>query len=117
MKVLRAVAYLSAAYHLEETGSMLRFLLAQALRPLDAQLLSLGGSLLTSMLGHTDVVETASFSPDGMRLVTASRDGPTQVWEVASGRLLLSLEGHTGSVHSTNFEPLRRHAPGDSELG
>jgi hypothetical protein len=102
-KVLRAVAYLSAAYHLEETGSMLRFLLAQALRPLDAQLLSLGGSLLTSMLGHTDVVGTASFSPDGMRLVTASRDGPTQVWEVASGRLLLSLESHTDEVLSASF--------------
>ena len=104
-KVLRAVAYLSAAYHLEETGSMLRFLLAQALRPLDAQLLSLGGFPLTSMPGHTDVVETASFSSDGMRLVTASRDGPAQVWDVASGHLLLSLEGHTAPVHSASFSP------------
>jgi WD40 repeat protein len=57
------------------------------------------------MLGHTDVVETASFSSDGMRLVTASRDGPVQVWDVASGHLLLSLEGHTAPVVSASFSP------------
>ena len=92
---LKAVMYLSEAYQGGETGPTLRLLLADAMRPIDAQ--------LASLEGHTDLVWAAQFSPDGTRVVTASKDKTAQVWEVASGRLLASLTGYTDSVQAAQF--------------
>ena len=36
-------------------------------------------------------VNSAQFSPDGKRVVTAGADGTTRIWDVASGRNLQSL--------------------------
>ncbi|MHC5721506.1 MAG: WD40 repeat domain-containing protein, partial [Nostoc sp.] len=47
--------------------------------------------------GHTSVVISASFSPDGKRIVTASYDKTARVWDI-SGKQLAELQGHTGSV-------------------
>lgn len=34
-----------------------------------------------ALRGHTDVVMSAAFSPDGARVDTASRDGTAKVWD------------------------------------
>ncbi|MHC5722455.1 MAG: WD40 repeat domain-containing protein, partial [Nostoc sp.] len=47
---------------------------------------------------------SASFSPDGKRIVTASQDGTARVWDI-SGKQLAELQGHTGSVISASFSP------------
>jgi WD40 repeat protein len=39
-----------------------------------ARVWSLEGVLLTTLQGHTGVVSTAAWSPDGHRIVTASYD-------------------------------------------
>ena len=36
---------------------------------------------LLTLKGHTDAVTSASFSPDGSRIVTASEDGTAKVWD------------------------------------
>lgn len=41
------------------------------------------GQFLTSLEGHTDGVYSASFSPDGMRIVTASGDKTAKIWDVS----------------------------------
>lgn len=48
-------------------------------------------SELLTLKGHTDSV-TASFSSDGSRILTASADLTTRVWDVRSGAELLTLK-------------------------
>ncbi|PID58768.1 hypothetical protein CSB45_01860, partial [candidate division KSB3 bacterium] len=55
--------------------------------------------------GHTGSVWSAAFSPDGRRIVTASRDGTARVWDAATGAELACLTGHEGFVESAAFSP------------
>ena len=48
---------------------------------------------------------SASFSPDGSRVVTASLDRTAKVWDAKSGAEVLTLKGHTDSVRSASFSP------------
>jgi WD40 repeat protein len=54
---------------------------------------------------HTDSVSSAAYSPDGARIVTASRDQTARVWDAESGEELLSLRGHTSWVLSAAYSP------------
>ena len=46
-----------------------------------------------------------AFSPDGMRIVSASWDGTVKVWDVSSGKEILTLKGHTSGVNGVAFSP------------
>jgi WD40 repeat protein len=48
--------------------------------------------------GHTDRVQSAVFSPDGRRVLTASSDKTARLWEAESGKLLATFQGHTDAV-------------------
>jgi hypothetical protein len=55
--------------------------------------------------GHTDAVNSASFSSDGTRVVTASDDGTARLWDGQTGDNIRTLEGHTFTVLSASFSP------------
>jgi WD40 repeat protein len=55
--------------------------------------------------GHRDRVLAVAFSPDGTRLVTASRDNEARIWDVATGRSLHRLRAHYGAVVDARFSP------------
>lgn len=55
--------------------------------------------------GHTATVYSADFSPDGSRIVTASKDKTAVVWDVATGKQLFNLIGHTDQVRRAVFSP------------
>jgi WD40 repeat protein len=38
------------------------------------------------LAGHTDVISSVAFAPDGKSVATASRDGSLRVWSVATGK-------------------------------
>ena len=52
--------------------------------------------------GH---VESASFSPDGSRIVTASSDNTTKVWDATSGAQILAPANRRCSVLAASFSP------------
>jgi WD40 repeat protein len=56
------------------------------------------------LTGHQQAVYSASFSPDGKRIVTASLDKTAKVWDI-SGKLIATLTGHQGEVISASFSP------------
>ncbi len=48
-------------------------------------------------------VSSASFSPDGRRIVTASENSGAQIWDAESGKELQQFEGHSDEVTSASF--------------
>jgi WD40 repeat protein len=74
------------------------------------------GASLTELKGNTDPAVnlhtypflpnwSASFSPDGTRIVTLSWDYIARVWDAESGAGLSELKGHTQAVLSASFSP------------
>ena len=60
---------------------------------------------ILTLKGHTGPVNSASFSPDGSRIVTASDDQTAKVWDAKTGAEVLTLKGHTDRVTSASFSP------------
>ncbi|MGW4802363.1 WD40 repeat domain-containing protein, partial [Nonomuraea sp. NPDC004297] len=59
-----------------------------------------------ALIGHTDMVWSAVFSPDGKRLASASSDGTARIWDAVTRRQIgAPLTGHTDGVHSVAFSP------------
>lgn len=59
---------------------------------------------------HAGPLRSASFTPDGKRLVTVSDDGTGRVWEAQTGTPLFELRGHRGPVRFVEFSPDSRYA-------
>ncbi|MBI4602690.1 MAG: protein kinase [Planctomycetes bacterium] len=60
---------------------------------------------LARLEGHESAIAAADFSPDGLRVATASLDDTARVWDAATGREIAVLRGHTNRVRSARFSP------------
>ena len=61
--------------------------------------------LLQTLTGHTNSVCSASYSPDGTKIVSASYDETIKIWDANTGSCLQTLTGHTDAVCSASYSP------------
>ena len=94
---MRALPYLSEAYSLGERRPALRFLLAQAMRPLDIQSLS--------VVDKENRIGEAKFSSDGKHFLTLHADKSVKVWELETGKASVVLGGKAAPVDMFDVSP------------
>ena len=63
------------------------------------------GILIRKLSGHTGIVFSVAFSPDGSTLASGSDDNTIHLWNAHDGTLMRKLLGHTDSVFSVAFSP------------
>jgi len=64
------------------------------------------GRAIGPAMRHPDnTINTAVFSPDGRRIVTASQDFTAQVWDAASGKKIGPALRHADAVYTASFSP------------
>ena len=66
---------------------------------------STDGELLHEIRKHTEWIYAVEFSPDGVLLATADRNGGLFVWEAETAREYQNLAGHKGGVTDVSWRP------------
>ena len=61
--------------------------------------------LKATLEGHTDLVWSVAFSPNGQTLASASQDRTIRLWNSNNGKLKRTLIGHRDTVNSVAFSP------------
>ena len=61
--------------------------------------------LVGTLQGHSCIVNSVSFSPDGTKVASGSNDNTVKLWDVTSGECLQTLEGHSHYVNGVSFSP------------
>lgn len=61
--------------------------------------------LLRSFSGHTGIIRSVNYAPDGKTIASGSMDHSVKIWDAASGKCLKTLSGHTGWVKAVNYAP------------
>ncbi len=75
------------------------------LLPQTASLTPPGGSLVRTLVGHSDSVNAVALSADGKYLISGSDDKTLKVWNWQTGEELRTLNGHSSSVKALALTP------------
>jgi WD40 repeat protein len=67
------------------------------------------GANIALLRGHSGLVTSASFSPEGKTIITASLDRTARIWEIARGTEVDTLRGHAGGLNAALFSPDGSH--------
>ncbi|MGB7325215.1 MAG: c-type cytochrome domain-containing protein [Rubripirellula sp.] len=63
------------------------------------------GERLVEMIGHSDVLYAAVFSPDETLVATAGYDRQIVLWNAATGDPIRTFSGHNGAIFDLAFSP------------
>ena len=63
------------------------------------------GEPIDLFTGHTDIVSSAAYSPDGSTLASGSWDNTLRLWDAHTGHLKTTLSGHKDRVVSLAYSP------------
>jgi hypothetical protein len=61
------------------------------------------GALIRTFEGHSGLVYSVAFSPDGARVLSGSQDSTIKLWDAATGGLIRTFDGHSNLVWSVAF--------------
>jgi WD40 repeat protein len=67
-----------------------------------------GGALKMMWKGHDSAISSVSYSADGTKIVTGSKDKTIRVWDSSTAKELRVFRGHGDSVKSVCFSPRGR---------
>lgn len=90
---LGAVAFTADSRHVLTAGEELR------------EWLYASPAAIRTLTGHGGAVFSATFSPDGRWIASASADQSVRIWNADTGVQLKLLNGHQGPVYSVTFSP------------
>ncbi|MCS5644447.1 MAG: hypothetical protein NZ807_14480 [Dehalococcoidia bacterium] len=65
--------------------------------------------------GHSDIVRSVAFSPDGKRIVSGSDDTTVKIWDAETGTSIHTIGGHSGWVMCVSFSPDGKHIVSGSD--
>ena len=68
------------------------------------------GREIRTLSGHTDLVISVAFSPDGRQALSGGYSGNLKFWDLYSGREIRSFSGHSEGVWNIAFSPDGRQA-------
>src|SRR5205809_715185 len=60
---------------------------------------------VVSQIGHSSIIQSVAFSPDGSKVLSGALDNTLKLWDVSSGRILRTFGGHADAVNSVAFSP------------
>jgi WD40 repeat protein/formylglycine-generating enzyme required for sulfatase activity len=63
------------------------------------------GQLLQTLTGHSTLLHSVAFSPDGSRIVSGDHDSMLKVWDAKTGQEMLTLNGHSDGIYIVSFSP------------
>jgi WD40 repeat protein len=65
------------------------------------------GKQITVFQGHTAAIDSATFSSDGQRILTASQDGTARLWGVQGKQIMIfgSNKDHMPGLYSAVLSP------------
>lgn len=56
-----------------------------------------------TLKGHTESILGLAFSPNGVHIISCSKDHTMRTWDAVAGSVLLVLQGHSSAVGSVTF--------------
>ena len=67
--------------------------------------------------GHSDVIYSCNFAPDGNTFISGSEDCTIRIWSTHEGHLIYIYKGHGSAVLSCRFSPGGRYILSASDFG
>jgi len=74
------------------------------------------GNQVTVLSGHTGMVQTLTFAPDGKSLISGSNDKTVKLWDMQTGGIVKTFSGHTSAVLSVSLSPSSTIASGSEDM-